>query len=650
MARYGVLGALCATAMATREKITPVQKVLDMLGEMKVKGEKMLDEEVEIMHKYTDWVDDQTQDHELEIKNGEAQIEKLTAFITKAESDVKKLGDEITELNGDIDRMGKELADATEIRNGQNAEFQVTEQDYSESVDALERAIQTIQSSQGDVAQAASLLQSMAQSNPSARPAFAAFMQQQDASAGNGAPAVAAYKGQSSGVIEMLNGLLDKFRQELGDVVSTETNQSNNFELLKQHLTDSVKKSTSDRSQKAALKGETAAASVKAQAELAEAKKDLAADKKYIADITAEFKTKKATYENNQNVRKEEIGAIAKAIEIMGSDDAAGGYKKHVNLAQTPSSLLQMRSSKRRATVQERAAEFLRHKAASLSSRSLGALALQVVESPFAKVIGMIEDLLAKLKQEAQEEAAHKQWCDEELKANKEQRNKQTASFERLSADDEAYKQSIADMGEKIATLVQEQTDLTTAMKDATAQRTRENEENTQTIADAKAGVKAVKSALVVLREFYDKQESFVQQAPEMKAYSGMSQAKGGVVGMMEVIVTDFSRLLADTEASEKAAASEYESFMSSAQDNKKTKHETEVKTRLDKDTAEFEEGKNFKELKLVEKEMIKHNEYFEDLKPACLEVKVSYEERRAKREEEIESLKGAYKMLAAKE
>lgn len=650
MARYGVLGALCATAMATREKITPVQKVLDMLGEMKVKGEKMLDEEVEIMRKYTDWVDDQTQDHELEIKNGEAQIEKLTAFITKAESDVKKLGDEITELSGDIDRMGKELADATEIRNGQNAEFQVTEQDYSESVDALERAIQTIQSSQGDVAQAASLLQSMAQSNPAARPAFAAFMQQQDASAGNGAPAVAAYKGQSGGVIEMLNGLLDKFRQELGDVVNTETNQANSFELLKQHLTDSVKKSTTDRSQKAALKGETAAASIKAQAELAEAKKDLASDKKYIADITAEFKTKSATYENNQNVRKEEIAAIAKAIEIMSGDDAAGGYKKHVNLVQTPSTLLQMRSSKRRATVQERAAEFLRHKATSLSSRSLGAVALQIAESPFAKVIGMIEDLLAKLKQEAQEEAAHKQWCDAELKANKEGRDKQTAAFERLSADDEAYKQSIVDMGEKIATLLQEQADLTTAMKEATAQRTKENEENTQTIADAKAGVKAVKSALVVLREFYDKQESFVQQAPEMKAYGGMSQAKGGVVGMLEVIVTDFSRLLADTEASEKAAASEYESFMSSAQENKKTKHETEVKTKLDKDTAEFEQGKNFKELKLVEKEMIKHNEYYEDLKPACLEVKVSYEERRAKREEEIESLKGAYKMLAAKE
>merc|ERR1719498_856455 len=106
-------------------------------------------------------------------------------------------------------------------------------------------------------------------------------------------------------------------------------------------------------------------------------------------------------------------------------------------------------------------------------------------------------------------------------------------------------------MTKKIATLQKEQADLTKAMSEATAQRTKEKATNTDTMADAKAGEDATKAALVVLKEFYASQGSFVQQVPEMAAYKGMSSAKGGVVGMLEVIVSDFARLFADTKAAE---------------------------------------------------------------------------------------------------
>merc|ERR1719326_2522247 len=193
---------------------------------------------------------------------------------------------------------------------------------------------------------------------------------------------------------------------------------------------------------------------------------------------------------------------------------------------------------------QQRAAEYLERQASALSSRSLNALAAKMESSPFAKVITMIEELLAKLKQEAQEEAEHKAWCDKQLKTNKMKRDKKTASVERLSAEQKSLDGQIESMGKDITTLVQEQADLSKAMKEATEQRESEKAENTQTIADAAAGAEATKSALVVLREFYDKQ-SFMQadQAPEMKAYTGMSSAKGGVVGMLEVIEADFKRL-----------------------------------------------------------------------------------------------------------
>merc|ERR1719502_2018158 len=118
-------------------------------------------------------------------------------------------------------------------------------------------------------------------------------------------------------------------------------------------------------------------------------------------------------------------------------------------------------------------------------------------------------------------------------------------------------------------------------MNEATAQRNKEKATNADTMKDAKAGEDATKAALVVLKEFYASQGSFIQrrQAPEMAAYKGMSSAKGGVVGMLEVITSDFARLYADTKAAETAAATEYDAFMKDAKASKKSEHDAEVKT-----------------------------------------------------------------------
>lgn len=208
-------------------------------------------------------------------------------------------------------------------------------------------------------------------------------------------------------------------------------------------------------------------------------------------------------------------------------------------------------------------------------------------------------------------------------------------------------------MGEKIATLSKEQAELATAMGDATAQRQKEKATNTDTIKDAAAGEEATKQALVVLKEFYASQASFLQQsghqAPEMAAYKGMSSAKGGVVGMLEVISSDFARLHADTKAEESSAAAEYNTFMKDAKASKKAKHDLEVKTSLQKDQKEFEKAQTSKDLQSTEVELDKALAYQQYLKPVCLEVHVSYEERVARRKEEIEALKEAYKILDQK-
>merc|ERR1719215_1696000 len=419
----------------------------------------------------------------------------------------------------------------------------------------------------------------------------------------------------------MLEGLHKKFSKELSDVEEDESNQAHEFSLVEMHLGDTIKKSSSDRDEKAVSKGKKVAASAKAKGELEEAKKDKIADEKLKSEIETTFKAKTGVYNQNQKIRQDELEAISKAVEIISSSEVSGSYSKHVNanLVQV-TSLLQLGRSQQRDTARKQAAEFLSKRAGALNSQVLASFATQMTAKPqsFAKVIDMIESVLERLKEEAAAEAEHKAWCDEQLKANKLKRNKKTAQASQLTAEIDGLSASVADMGATIDKLVKEQAALTKAMQEATAQREAEHAENVATIADAAAGIEAVRNAIVILKEFYSSQSAFLQQVPEMAAYKGMQSSKGGVIGMLEVIETDFARLKSETTAAEKLAAQEYDTFMKDSTASKLQKHEAEVQLRLDKDQSGFERSQTQKDLRATEEELARANKYFGYLKPNC--------------------------------
>merc|ERR1719321_2253021 len=207
----------------------------------------------------------------------------------------------------------------------------------------------------------------------------------------------------------------------------------------------------------------------------------------------------------------------------------------------------------------------------------------------------------------------------------------------------------IADLGAAIA-------DLDKAVAEATETRTAEKEKNMATIADAQAGQAAVSKATTILKEFYDKAATataLVQaqtgQSPMPEtfdeAYTG--QSSGGVLSMLEVCQSDFARLEADTTSGEDAAQQEFDTFTSDSAVDKATKtadmkHKDEMKV---KSESALQTAK--KDLEGVTAELDAAMEYYEKLKPSCVDAGESYEERVARREDEIQSLKEALKILA---
>merc|ERR1719146_28775 len=252
-------------------------------------------------------------------------------------------------------------------------------------------------------------------------------------------------------------------------------------------------------------------------------------------------------------------------------------------------------------------------------------------------------------------EADHKEFCDGELNENKMTRDSKTSDVNSLTATKERLEAAIAKLTEERSALSDGVAELDAAMAEATAIRQKESNENTAAIKDAKEAQEAVKAALSVLEGFYNKAAkatAFTQargpehDAPESfnKPYTGM--AGGGVIGMLEVILSDFVRLDQETSSEEAAAAAAFEEFSATSTADKDAKTEELETKRKQKVAAEADLAQTMRDLKSTQKELNAALKYFDKLKPSCLDAGVDFAERTARREEEIASLKDALKTL----
>jgi chromosome segregation ATPase len=300
-------------------------------------------------------------------------------------------------------------------------------------------------------------------------------------------------------------------------------------------------------------------------------------------------------------------------------------------------------------------AAYLNEQAKKVGSRVLSALAVRVSDDPFVKVKKMIKDLIIKLMEEANDEAEHKGWCDTELSTNEQTRKEKTSAVETLHAEIDELNADIAKLTEDITELTDAVAFLDAAMAKATSLREAEKAKNADTVKDAKAAQEAVAQALTVLKDFYEKAgeaTALVQQKqkePEIfdGAYQGMGGESGGVVGMLEVIESDFARLEADTSAAEDTAQQEYDGFMTDSKVDK-TQKSTDIdhKTSKKQDKSQTLTVKK-EDLTGTQKELDAALAYFDKLKPTCINTGESYEDRVARRKEEIQSLQEALKILS---
>merc|ERR1719353_2155713 len=143
-----------------------------------------------------------------------------------------------------------------------------------------------------------------------------------------------------------------------------------------------------------------------------------------------------------------------------------------------------------------------------------------------------------------------------------------------------------------------------------------------------------------------DKIGSFMQQPAKPETFKKAGGAGGSIIDILEVVESDFATNLAKEETEEADSLASYEK---TTQENKVTKtmkdqdvkYKTQEATALDKHISELSGDRD-----TASSELAAVMEYYGKIKERCIAKPETYEERRARREAEIEGLKEALSIL----
>jgi len=636
---------------AHASSVDPIEKVLQMIGDLQAKIIGEGNDAQKVYDEFSEFCEDRSKELGFEIKTGKQGVADLEAAIEKEKATAASLNAKIEELSSAIATDEADLKAATDIRNKEQAAFEAEEKELIDVIGTLERAIGILEKelsksgasmmqlqSASSVVQALSVMVEATSLSSADASKLAALLQNtqesEDGSDSLGAPAAAVYKGKSGGIVETMQDLYDKAEAQLEEARKTETKNVQAYEMLAQSLKDEIKYANKDLDKAKKSLAASAEAKAAAEGDLEVTSKDLAADQEDLATLHQDCMTGAEDFEAETKSRGEELKALATAKKVITETTSGAAGQSY--------SFVQVSMSSGQDLANFEAVRLVRDLAQKQKSTALAQLASRMAAAmhsrdPFAKVKGLISNMIEKLLAEAEADATEKAYCDKEMAETETKKADKEAAIEKLSTQIDSQTAKSAKLKEEVATLQKELAALAKAQAEMDKLRAEEKAAFDVNSAEMAKGVKGVQLALKVLNEYYAKAD---------KAHGSADGAGSGIIGLLEVCESDFSKGLAEMTATEEAAVSEYEKT-SKENDIVKATKEQDVKYKtkeakgLDKATAEATADRSG-----VQEELDAVNEYYAGIKARCIAKPESYADRVKRREAEIAGLKEALSIL----
>jgi len=454
----------------------------------------------------------------------------------------------------------------------------------------------------------------------------------------------------------VLEDLKEKAETELAEARKAESSTKHNYEMMKQSLDDQIAADTKGMNEQKSSKEEAAATKATAEGDLATTTAELKENSAGLATANSDCMTTAADHEATTAARTEELKVIATAEKIL-KDSTGGAVDQSYSFMQ-----LESRSDLANSEVVSMVKK-LAHDHHSSALAQLASRIAVVVKyggkdgaNPFAKVKGLISEMITKLTKEAEAEASEKAYCDEQMAKTEAKKQELDAGIAKLTnkidqnaARSNGLKEEVVELEAELAATAKQQAEMDKIRGEESA-----NFKTAQS--DLSAGLGGVRKALSVLREYYggaaaliqddSKFNSFMQQPAAPQQHEKSSGAGGSIINILEVCESDFATNLAKEESEEADSAANYEKTtqenkVSTATKSQDAKYKGQEATGLDKAISELSGDRDTSNT-----ELSAVMEYYGKIKERCVAKPESYEERKARRENEISGLKEALSIL----
>lgn len=593
-------------------------------------------------------------------------------MITDAEAKIEEYESEISSLTSEIASKETQVAEANKIREEEHADFVTTERDILTTIDELSRGQVTIKKEMsllqvegrqplfaaknlkalenvmnkivnaewmdvGSKKRLTKFLQSESAQGDSDELSLKAQMVQPQAK-------VDQYESHSGGILETLVDMQEKAEASLSEARKKEMKGAHATEMTVMSLTDSISLLKQKLADATARKASSAEEMGKAKGEVAGMAKSLAADKEYLTSLHTECQEKSSEWDERKESAHGELEAIAKAKEILSSGVKAAFVQE---LTARP-----FGESNRKVAKRGRLSGLLRDLAKKFHSYALMEMASRAKLDPFAKVKGLIEDMVSKLLNEANEEATHKSFCDEEISKNSKSKEEKMMKMDDFQSRMDKASTAVGELNEQVKVMQAEIADIDAAQRESAKVRKEEKENYLIASSAFKESAEAVEQAIQVLTNYYEG-ASLVQvrtatvTADKQPTFGGSKQDAGNsIISVLEVAEGDFTKMLAEAETAENQAVASFRKLADEDELAKQAKLASVKGRQSEIKSLEVALNHYSDDHATANKEFDAVMDYLVKLKPECETKVMSDEERKARREAEIEGLKEALAIL----
>ena len=535
------------------------------------------------------------------------------------------------------------MSKATEIREKESADFIASEKDMIQSITSLKGAVIAMSKTHGeafvqaqfhlpkDVQRLVQGQLALVQTNVAPRLRKRAISLIQES------------QPQSGAIFGILKQMKETFEKNLATAQKDEETATAEYAELKSGKEAELKAADDLSTTKTADLAEADEKAATSKQDLKDTRGALAADTEFLANLKTKCESMDREFEERTKTRQDEIAAVSETIGILNDDDAKDMFSSTLGF-------VQLSSSPTRAAAARAVSKAL----AVSGDVRLVQLAAKVRQDPMAAVKESVDKMVEDLKQQRADEAKERDQCNEDLHLNEKTTAEKENEKENLNTNIADLESAISNLNDDIASLKAEVADAQVEMKRASENREKENAEFQQTVADQRATQTILKKALGRLQQFYAKKASFIQakskrQAPpgEFGERKGASGAAGGVVAMLENIISDSKRMENEALGAEQDAQTAYESFITDsnkaigkAQTEISNKQEEVSKTDAEKITSQGD-------LKATNDELQSLSELAAGLHGDCDFLLKNYEIRQASLDQEIEALRQSKAILS---